>query len=290
MRMQYTSKQKGFTLLELSIVLVIIGLLAGGVLSGKELINQAHVRATVSQYDKLNTAMNAFRGKFNGMPGDLRRQDAITFGLCPEAGCPAADGTGFGDGNGVLVDTNATNVSAQIGENLAFWLQLSKAGLIPNSLGNALTNAYAINVSADDLPGSYFLEAKLSKRNYWIAGSGSDSQNYFMLSGISGLTSGLVTSYSLSPQDSYGIDSKLDDGKPNTGLIQARQLTVNPITMMSSLSTSNAANFTAGQSGIGNCTTGATPIGNDPVDPTNVYALYQGAGETDACVLRLRMM
>jgi prepilin-type N-terminal cleavage/methylation domain-containing protein len=64
-------QQAGFTLIELSIVLVIIGLIVGGVLVGQDLIKAAEIRATISQYEKYNAAMNTFRTKYNGMPGDL---------------------------------------------------------------------------------------------------------------------------------------------------------------------------------------------------------------------------
>lgn len=287
--MQYGNSRKGFTLLELSIVLVIIGLLAGGVLVGKELIDAAKIRATVSQYEKMNTALNTFRSKYNSMPGDMKRSDAVAFGMCPAAGCPAANGTGLGDGNGVINDTNATNQSAQVGEPLAMWLQLSRAQLIAENLGNALTNGYAIDVIADAKPASYFPEAKLGKGNYWIAGSGGDNQNYFMLMGVTGLSTGVATAYSLSPADSYGLDSKIDDGKPNTGIVQARQLTVAPVTMMSDLATGNAAIFNTAPN-TGNCTTTSNPFLLDALNQSNVYAMYSGAAAEGACVLRMRMM
>ena len=57
-------KSAGFTLIELSIVLVIIGLIIGGVLVGRDLIAAAQVRAQISQIEKYQTAVNTFRGKY----------------------------------------------------------------------------------------------------------------------------------------------------------------------------------------------------------------------------------
>jgi prepilin-type N-terminal cleavage/methylation domain-containing protein len=61
----------GFTLIELSIVLVIIGLVVGGVLVGRDLICAAELRAQISQIEKYNTAVNTFYGKYGGLPGPL---------------------------------------------------------------------------------------------------------------------------------------------------------------------------------------------------------------------------
>jgi len=80
---QYTNTkpQQGFTLIELSIVLVIIGLIVGGILVGQDLIKGAEIRATVAQVEKYNSAVNTFRTKFNAMPGDIPQAAAATFGL-----------------------------------------------------------------------------------------------------------------------------------------------------------------------------------------------------------------
>jgi prepilin-type N-terminal cleavage/methylation domain-containing protein len=61
---------KGFTIIEMSIVLVIIGLLVGGVLVGRDLILVAEVQKTGTLIDQLNTAVNTFKDKYNCLPGD----------------------------------------------------------------------------------------------------------------------------------------------------------------------------------------------------------------------------
>jgi prepilin-type N-terminal cleavage/methylation domain-containing protein len=92
-----SSHGNGFTLIELSIVLVIIGLIVGGVLVGQNLIDAAAVRAQISQIEKYNTAANTFRGKYGYLPGDIPNPYAAQFGFLPR-------GTykGQGDGNGVI--------------------------------------------------------------------------------------------------------------------------------------------------------------------------------------------
>jgi len=66
-----------FTLIEMSIVLVIIGLIVGAVLVGQDLIRAAEVRATIAQIEKYNTVVNTFRGKYGGLPGDLNASLAL---------------------------------------------------------------------------------------------------------------------------------------------------------------------------------------------------------------------
>jgi prepilin-type N-terminal cleavage/methylation domain-containing protein len=132
------ARQQGFTLIELSILLVIIGLIVGGVLVGQNLIAAAGVRATISQIEKYTTAVNIFRDKYGGLPGDLNASLASQFGF-------AARGTfaGEGDGNGVIegVTSNAAGQNSgmvgNIGETSMFWVDLSHANLIDGSFNTA---------------------------------------------------------------------------------------------------------------------------------------------------------
>jgi prepilin-type N-terminal cleavage/methylation domain-containing protein len=73
------SDNSGFTLIEMAIVIVIIGLLIGGVLVGRDMISAAEVRAQVLQIEKYNTAANVFREKYACLPGDCK--NATNFGF-----------------------------------------------------------------------------------------------------------------------------------------------------------------------------------------------------------------
>src|SRR5579883_2923623 len=93
-------REGGFTLIELSIVLVIIGLIVGGVLVGQDLIRAAQVRATISQIEKYNTAVNTFYGKYNALPGDIPAAQVAKLGFTVTA--TRAGTQGRGDGNGLI--------------------------------------------------------------------------------------------------------------------------------------------------------------------------------------------
>ena len=116
--------QGGFTLIELSIVLVIIGLIVGGVLVGRDMIRAAELRSIVTDVERYKTAVFTFQEKYNALPGDMA--DATSIWGVASGGCPngARSGTQTcdGDGNG--------QVMPWVPEVFLFWQHLSNAGLI----------------------------------------------------------------------------------------------------------------------------------------------------------------
>src|SRR4051812_29331815 len=88
---------QGFTLVELSIVLVIIGLIVGAILVGRDLIHASELRSQISQIEKFDTAVHAFQLKYGGIPGDLPAASASAFGFAARSGA-----VGHGDGNGII--------------------------------------------------------------------------------------------------------------------------------------------------------------------------------------------
>lgn len=224
----------GFTLIELSIVLVIIGLIVGGILTGRDLINAAAQRAQIAQIDKYNTAVNTFDLKYGYLPGDIPNPYASQFGFQTRG-----QYAGEGDGNGIIegVYQNAASRNAgfygETGETATFWVDLSTAGLIDGGFTTATPSTIGSNVSGSGLS-AYMPAAKIGGGNYiyvWSGGEVSDGSgatasngiNYFGLGVVTGLISNAITenSTSLSVNQAYNIDKKMDDGYPLTGYVTA---------------------------------------------------------------------
>jgi prepilin-type N-terminal cleavage/methylation domain-containing protein len=221
--------RSGFTLIEMSIVLVIIGLLLGGILVGKDLVNAAAVRSQVSQLEQYNSAFNTFRTKYNGLPGDIFAAQAAAFGFTAR---PNLDfGTQKGNGGIESLFSCASGSAARYisGETTLFWDDLSKSKLIEGSYtgfsgGPSGVMSYVQIRSA--LP-----ESRIKARNFVLAYCLGDGQNYlevFAMDAIDAtgvpftlaeVPAGLPAP--LTPAQVFSMDVKLDDGLPTNGRAQA---------------------------------------------------------------------
>ena len=229
------SRRYGFTLIELPIVLVIIGLIVGGVLVGRDLIAAAATRAQISQIERYQQAVNTFRGKYNYLPGDMPSTTATSFGFSrgSSTGCDyPVNNCGNNDG---LIGNFLSGDNSQTGEAHLFWLDLKQANLIADSsITMAVFGAVETNV------GNWLPPAKLAAGMYvyvWYGGVlvdylqdatlDGDAKNYLSVSGVSGFT-GYMGNYSQSTvrvSDAYNIDKKEDDGKPQSGSVKAMYVT-----------------------------------------------------------------
>lgn len=233
MRAQVTHKS-GFTLIELSIVLVIIGLLVGGILVGGDMIQAAELRATLAQYEKFNTAVNTFREKYKAVPGDMAPVAAAAYGLFTLSNPPLVQtfpNAPLGNNNG-LVESGIVSMGAQArpdGETLVFWRHLTETELIDGSYG--LIGRSDIRVDQGTIAGTpqqfqiglSLPPAKMGRGNYFAAYS-SAGVNYYELNGIAqiGALGTYLGTARLTPLEAFSLDSKIDDGMPNSGNVIAR--------------------------------------------------------------------
>ena len=188
-------QQKGFTLVEIAIVLVIIGLLLGGILKGQELINSARVRNLADTASGIQAAYYGFIDRYRRVPGDWNAADAA-LGI-------GVDITGGGDDNGRLDHT-----AGPWNEPNALWEQLSKAGFINGGYAGNTTEPTADGV---DAPLNAF-------NNVMTLGLTSD---YLGSGGTARLH--LVMGRGVPVNIKRELDVKLDDGFPETGVLRASE-------------------------------------------------------------------
>jgi prepilin-type N-terminal cleavage/methylation domain-containing protein len=121
-------KQQGFTLVEIAIVLVIIGLLLGGVLKGQELINSAKVKNFASDIRNISTFVYAYQDRFRALPGDDPRANTnFTGGVLATTPAAAACGGAACIGNARI--NGFWNSSTITDEAVLFWQHVRLAGL-----------------------------------------------------------------------------------------------------------------------------------------------------------------
>lgn len=225
--------KRGFSLVELSIVLVILGLLTGGILAGQSLIRAAELRSVSTEYSRYVTAGQTFRDKYFALPGDFR--DATKFwqrySSSGAVGCVtnsaaavnASTGSCDGNGNGVI---QAAAGPSQAGEMFHAWRQLALAGLIEGSYSGLSSTANG----GDHVVGTNCPTSKLSNSGWGIWDLGTYAGDAATYAGdygnLLGIGRQVASAWPLDnafkPEEVWNIDTKMDDGKPGTGRIVPR--------------------------------------------------------------------
>jgi len=204
-----TRRQGGFTLVEIAIVLMIVGLLIGGILRGQELIQSARVRNIIDQKSAIQTAYIGFMDRYRMLPGDLTANQNGTVGNGALASAPAAGGGAAGDG---IITWNS--------EGILFFQNLTAAGFL--SCGACMTVAApqggtangAANVtnSPTNVYGDFINAGLVASVNAttggWLDATG--GLNHMILT-----TGGTVPSQVLAE-----VDRKADDGAAGTGQLR----------------------------------------------------------------------
>jgi len=215
-----TKKYKnGFTLIEISIILVILGLIVGGVLVGKDLIRNAKIHQVISDINQFNTAINTFQEKFDFLPGDMPNayeyfDSSGTNTIC---GSNNADLAGCnGNGNGII-----EGVSSTYGEYIRALLHLSLANIIPQQ-----NYVFAITRrNRSDVENAPFntIAMPTQLKNVGIAFTViNTSENYFAIGKYISLSEPKLRGSFLSSTEAYSVDTKTDDAQPDTGKIRGR--------------------------------------------------------------------
>ncbi|HEV3010231.1 MAG TPA: prepilin-type N-terminal cleavage/methylation domain-containing protein [Burkholderiales bacterium] len=181
-------KQGGFTLVEIAIVLVIIGLLLGGILKGQEMITQAKIKNVVADFSGVSAAYYGYQDRYRAIPGDDPNA-ATRWTVAPAAVA--------GGGNGVIQGKYNSQTDAD--ESRKWWDHLRRAGFVSGSGYSQPFNALAgiIGVQTGD------------------AGTPTIGP---AMGGISGL---MVCSTNLTDKVAIALDTQMDDGAPEKGTVRA---------------------------------------------------------------------
>ncbi len=227
--------EAGFTLVELSIVIVIIGFLVAGIAAGSNLVKQAQIRSVISDMQAFQTGYNGFIGRFNAVPGDFASASSYWTTVATAASCATTAATDCdGDGDGIIEP--GTSLAAD--EVAPAWKQMQLAGFVGAGIV-ILPAAIAAMAAGSNAPNS-----KITGAGYFMAGTndltrgsaataigfGASSTNYVYIgratstANVSNLVDG-----ALRPEEAFNIDAKLDDGVAsgsnflgfNTGIVRS---------------------------------------------------------------------
>lgn len=222
---------RAFSLIELSIVLVILGLLTGGILAGQSLVRAAEIRNASGEYSRMMTALHTFRDKYMALPGDMPNATqfwGIADGTGKDWACGSTKSTSSttcdGNGNGRIENSCDAPESIPgecstwpVYEELRVWQHLANAGLINGQYTGAFessapyyswANTPSSRVSSGAWYISYYQSTSTADRFRAVQG------NTLGISSLGDTFAALLT-----PEEAWSIDTKLDDGMPGTGKV-----------------------------------------------------------------------
>ena len=192
------NQQSGFTLVEIAIVLVIIGLLLGGILKGQELINSAKVKNLAQDFKSVELYIYGYQDRYKALPGDDNRAEANL----PSGTSPAPSTTDNGNGNGVIDGA----WDATTGESWQFWRHVRATNFAPGSAD-----------STDTSPtGTYWPKNVEGGRVGITNGQGANTPITTMTGTYIFCSAGILGKFAKQ------LDTTLDDGNTATGSIRVR--------------------------------------------------------------------
>jgi prepilin-type N-terminal cleavage/methylation domain-containing protein len=184
-----TKKERGFTLVEIAIVLVIIGLLLGGILKGQEMITQAKIKNVIADMSGVSAAMYGYQDRYKALPGDDNKAGTAS------GRWGAAAGNGNGDG---IVNGKWTEAAK---ESRYYWDHLRRAGFISGSGDENPFNAVSGKMGVQSANG---VDAT------GVLGDGTTT-----------FTSLILCSGNLPDKVAISVDAQMDDGLGKKGSVRA---------------------------------------------------------------------
>ena len=211
---------QGFTLLEVGIVIVIIGLIVGAITVGQEMVRGTELKNFMTELNQFNVAVNGFEDKYNRLPGD---SDTATryWGIAGGAG---SDATCYGTASVNTTCNGDNNGEVAAGtESFRFWQHLQLAGFITGEF-NGTTGAGSANHA---VPGTNSPDSKVTGGAWSMAFDATKSGDANYYDGAygnvfyfgSGTSNNVTRGIALSPTEAFNLDDKIDDGLPAYGKV-----------------------------------------------------------------------
>lgn len=223
------TRDKGFTLLEMAIVMTIIGLIVGAIFTAVTMIRSAHIQTMIGEYDFYVKSVNEFKDKFLALPGDMNNAESMwgSDTTCPNSPVTITPKvpTCNGDGNGTIGSSDFNGSLSNTQEWFRAWQQMANAGMLslgyPGTVnpGALIEGRPGINIPSSSLPGSgwtllYYSLTTTSTR-LW----GDKYGHILTLGGY--VANNMARAPVLSSSEAFAIDQKIDDGMPGTGIVRA---------------------------------------------------------------------
>jgi len=238
--LQEAEHRRGFTLIELSIVLVIIGLIVGGVLLGQSLIRAAQIQSVTADVTTYSHAIQLFREKYNSLPGDMANatsywgansgsaaQCTVPWYSAPTSSTSTCNGNGDGHINGGYGTSGASGNNIT-DEQFLMWQHLANAGMIQGSFTGqdngipgdpsftAAAPARGADVPLSKVPGGYYAVA--TNLDWWGPNGATWVYPWTSVNHIISFMGNAGPP--LTASEALSVDTKIDDGRPGTGSVK----------------------------------------------------------------------
>lgn len=224
------SPRKGFTLVEISIVMIIISIIAGAGMVGTNLLRSARVSKVLEQKAEIEQAVELFKDRYKALPGDMATATEYwgaedpDYATCAYLTTPSTDAkTCNGNGNDFIDRDSSSDYRA---EYFRLWQHLSNAGLISGtytgingmSAGNRAWYVGGVNAPLSPIANATWAMMKYASAAYYFTTMPSNAHiMHFAREGTNQMLLGAV----LTPKELWNIDMKYDDGIPSSGKIMS---------------------------------------------------------------------